>query len=171
MKENIKIGLLAVITATLMYQTFLKKEKNHDSHSATEHVEGDHQNVNSLSLNNTDPTLLAPPVPEPNLPKTSLKFGTMAHDFGKVKQNTENKYIFKFTNTGTQPLVISSAVGSCGCTVPEYPKEPIAPGKEGEIKVVYSPGTQEGKQQKKVTITANTEPKQTEINISADVFK
>ena len=93
----------------------------------------------------------------------------MAHDFGKINQDTENKKIFTFTNTGTEPLVISNAVGSCGCTVPSYPKEPIAPGKTGEIEVVYKPGKQKGVQSKTVTITANTEPKTTRLSISADV--
>jgi hypothetical protein len=68
-------------------------------------------------------------------------------------------------------LVISNAVGSCGCTVPEYPKHPIAPGETGEINVVYKPGKQEGQQNKTVTVTANTEPAQTVLRILADVQK
>ena len=82
---------------------------------------------------------------------------------------SENKYVFKFVNTGKEPLMISDAKGSCGCTVPEYPKEPIAPGATGEIKVVYKPGAQQGSQTKTVTVTANTDPPQTLLNISADV--
>lgn len=118
-------------------------------------------------LNNLDPgaaTAL-------NLPKTSVKFENMEHDFGKVQQDTENKYLFSFTNTGDEPLVISNAVGSCGCTVPTYPKEPIQPGKSGQIEVVYSPGKQVGSQVKTVSITANTEPTVTQINIRAEVLK
>ncbi|HRN42636.1 MAG TPA: DUF1573 domain-containing protein, partial [Vicingus sp.] len=73
------------------------------------------------------------------------------------------------TNTGSEPLIIENASGSCGCTVPTFPKEPIAPGKTGEIEVVYSPGTQQGAQTKTVTITANTEPITTTLNITANV--
>jgi len=62
-------------------------------------------------------------------------------------------------------------VGSCGCTVPDYPKHPIAPGESGELKIEYKPGKQEGKQNKTVTVTANTEPSQTVLRISADVQK
>jgi hypothetical protein len=93
----------------------------------------------------------------------------MEHDFGKIDQQTENEHIFKFTNTGTEPLIISAAKGSCGCTVPQYPKEPIPPGEEGEIKVVYKPGKQKNKQTKRVTVTANTEPEQTVLKITAEV--
>ena len=79
------------------------------------------------------------------------------------------KKIFKFTNTGSEPLIIEDAKGSCGCTVPVYPKEPIKPGETGEIEVEYSPGKQQGAQSKTVTITANTDPITTTLNISANV--
>ena len=69
-----------------------------------------------------------------NGPKTSMNFAQMAHDFGTIEQNSENEYVFEFTNTGGEPLIIQNAQGSCGCTVPEYPREPIAPGETGEIK-------------------------------------
>ena len=77
--------------------------------------------------------------------------------------------MFKFTNTGTEPLLITNARGSCGCTVPQYPTEPIAPGATSEIKVVYKPGKQKGNQTKYVTVTANTEPAQSRLQITANV--
>ena len=77
--------------------------------------------------------------------------------------------IFEFTNTGNEPLIIQDAKGSCGCTVPKYPKEPIAPGATGEIEVEYKPGTQKGNQTKAVTLTANTQPEQTVLQITAMV--
>jgi hypothetical protein len=102
--------------------------------------------------------------------KTSMVFDTYDYDFGDVKQETENEQIFKFKNTGKEPLVITSAKGSCGCTVPQYPKQPIEPGQSGEIKVVYSPGKQQYKQSKTVTITANTDPETTVLKIYANVI-
>ena len=66
-------------------------------------------------------------------------------------------------------MLIESARGSCGCTVPNYPKQPIPPGQSGEIEVVYSPGKQKGLQTKSVTIIANTEPRTTVLQIKADV--
>lgn len=120
-------------------------------------------------MNPMNPTPEAAPVPSG--PPTTIAFKKMEHDFGTIKQETENPYEFVFTNTGKNPLVITDAKGSCGCTVPEFPKEPIAPGATGKIRVVYSPGQQEGNQNKTVTITANTEPQQTVVNIKANVLK
>jgi len=79
--------------------------------------------------------------------------------------------VFTFTNTGDKPLILESVVGSCGCTVPEYPKEPILPGESNEIKVVYKPGKQKGMQNKLVTVIANTQPKDTRLNITANVHE
>jgi hypothetical protein len=104
-----------------------------------------------------------------NAAKTTVSFAKSEHDFGKVMSTSENTYKFAFTNTGTEPLIIENAQGSCGCTVPEYPKAPIPPGGTGEIKVVYKPNGQSGAQQKTVTVTANTQPPQTVLQIKADV--
>ncbi|TXC77044.1 DUF1573 domain-containing protein [Luteibaculum oceani] len=168
-KENIKIGLLAIIALVLVVDTFVMDDEGGSYQQSTS------QPKSNLVANNPNlPTsnLVNPPVeeePESNLPTTVMSFGEMTHDFGTIKQDTENKKIFTFTNTGSEPLVISNAVGSCGCTVPAYPKEPIAPGETGEIEVVYKPGKQKGQQSKTVTITANTEPKTTRLSISANV--
>jgi hypothetical protein len=113
---------------------------------------------------------LNPVEPVDNTPKTSMAFKSMKHDFGKVKKESTNTHVFSFTNTGKEPLIIKSATGSCGCTVPEYPKEPIAPGKSSTIKVEYKPGQQSGFQSKTVRVVANTEPsEETVLTISAEV--
>lgn len=85
-------------------------------------------------------------------------FEKEAHDFGTIIQGEKVAYSFKFTNTGKADLIITSAKGSCGCTVPEWPKEPIAPGAEGVIDVVFNSDGKSGQQNKKVTIVANTVP-------------
>ncbi|MFN0202784.1 MAG: DUF1573 domain-containing protein [Bacteroidia bacterium] len=75
-------------------------------------------------------------------------------DYGKIKQGSEPLRIFSFKNTGTEPLIISGAQGSCGCTVPTYPKEPIMPGQTSKIEVRYD--TQRiGGFTKSVTLTTN----------------
>ncbi|MCC5923231.1 MAG: DUF1573 domain-containing protein [Crocinitomicaceae bacterium] len=66
-----------------------------------------------------------------------ITFEKDVHDYGTIKQYGNGTVEFKFTNTGNAPLLISDAKGSCGCTVPEWPKEPIAPGASGSIKVKY----------------------------------
>ena len=105
----------------------------------------------------------------PDIPKTGINFATSKKDFGKVLSTSSNSHTFVFTNTGTEPLVISNAKGSCGCTVPEWPKEPILPGDKGEIKVVYKPNGQSGKQTKQVTVTANTNPANSILTITGDI--
>lgn len=85
-----------------------------------------------------------------------MSFETEAVDYGSIKQGGDPFRVFKFKNEGSEPLVITGARGSCGCTVPTYPQEPILPGKSAEIKVRYD--TQRiGAFTKTVTITTNEE--------------
>jgi hypothetical protein len=171
MKDNIKIALLGVIAITLIANTFMEKgSENNTKVVKDEHAGHDHDKNTISEVINTDPTALPPEV-VPAGPTTNIAFAESTFDFGKVKQDSENKHIFRFTNTGTEPLIISNAKGSCGCTVPKYPKEPIPVGSTGEIEVVYKPGKQKGTQTKTVTVTANTEPADTRIQISADVLE
>jgi len=71
-------------------------------------------------------------------PDDVAKFNTNKYDFGKVKQNVPAVYSFEITNTSDKPLVIENAHATCGCTVPEYQKDPILPGKSAKIKVQYN---------------------------------
>ncbi len=167
--EKIKIGLLAIIAVTLIVLTYsLTQSSNSVTASASNPVSNMVAESPALPAEQAAASeTMSAPVPAG--PPTSIKFKEMEHDFGKIMQETDNKKVFTFTNTGTEPLVIQNAVGSCGCTVPTFPKEPIAPGKTGVIEVVYKPGQQKGSQQKTVTITANTEPTTTMLFIKADV--
>ena len=79
-------------------------------------------------------------------------------------------FSFRFTNSGDKPLIISNAKGSCGCTVPNYPKEPIAPGNSSYIDVTFDSKGRTGKQSKAVTITANTNPNTKVIRINSEVI-
>ena len=105
----------------------------------------------------------------PTGPTTSIQFTETEYDFGTIEQGKAVKHSYKFKNTGSEPLIINSAKGSCGCTVPNWPKEPIAPGKEGEISVEFDSKGKSGMQNKKVTITANTNPQQTFIYMKGNV--
>ena len=83
-----------------------------------------------------------------------IAFETEVHDFGTIEYAGNGTYDFKFTNTGNSPLIISNARGSCGCTVPKWPKEPIGKGKSGVINVKYDT-KRPGPFTKTVTITSN----------------
>ncbi|GAB4378191.1 MAG: hypothetical protein Kow0075_07820 [Salibacteraceae bacterium] len=91
-----------------------------------------------------------------------ITFEKEVHDFGTLKQNGDATTEFKFTNTGTEPLIISNAKGSCGCTVPEWPREPIAPGESGVIRVKYD-SKRLGPINKSVTITSNASNGKTKV--------
>lgn len=103
---------------------------------------------------------------------TSIEYIETAFDFGTVRYPSDNIHTFKFKNTGDVPLLIESATASCGCTVPNKPEEAIMPGEIGEMDVIFRP--KEGQQgqvvKKRVTVIANTEPKQTYLDITANVL-
>ncbi len=124
--------------------------------------------VSQLAANNT-----AAPVPEvrPEGPLPLFKFNKELHDFGTVKDGDVVEHVFTFVNDGEAPLIISDAKGSCGCTVPEWPKEPIPVGGSGELKVKFNSKNKPGIQNKTVTITANTYPKISTLTIKANVIK
>jgi len=107
----------------------------------------------------------------PQGPITKITFDETTYDFGTVPSGEKVKHVFKFTNTGNEPLVIENAKGSCGCTVADWPREPIPPGKGGEITVVFDSKGKSGKVTKRVTITANTNPKSTFLTITGIVEK
>ena len=100
-----------------------------------------------------------------------ISFSKDVHDFGKMKQYGDASTAFSFTNTGDQPLIISNCKGSCGCTVPTWPRQPIAPGATASIKVKYD-SKRVGPINKSVTITSNATNTPTKViritgNISA----
>lgn len=176
MSESLKNGLMVFIAALLVVNTVLLVKGGSSSYTDPTAAKANFERSDATSMAVANKKATAASIDpmksaseKPTGPLTSMKFEESTYDFGKVMQDSENKKVFTFTNTGSEPLVISNAKGSCGCTVPQWPKEPIAPGQTGEIKVVYKPGKQKDKQHKTVTITANTEPEKTVISISADV--
>lgn len=99
-----------------------------------------------------------------------MTFDKTDHDFGTINEGDTVETVFSFTNTGDSNLIITDAKGSCGCTVPEYPKNtPIKPGESGEIKVKFDSSNKPNLQSKTVTITANTEKAREQIRIKTFV--
>jgi hypothetical protein len=90
----------------------------------------------------------------------AIAFDEMVHNFGNITEGERVEYSFKFTNTGDRDLLITDATSSCGCTVPDWPKEPIKPGKSSYMKVVFNSAGKEGYTEKEIVIRANTKPEQ-----------
>lgn len=105
----------------------------------------------------------------PSGPTTVMEFSETEFDFGTVDEGEKVSHTYNFKNTGAEPLILSNAKGSCGCTVPKWPKEPIAPGESGVITVEFNSKNKKGKRNQKVTITANTDPAQTFIYLKGEV--
>ncbi len=103
-------------------------------------------------------------------PITTIEFEEPNHEFGQITQGEKVEHTFTFTNTGDAPLIISNAKGSCGCTVPQWPREVVPVGESGSIKVVFNSRGKKGKRNQKVTITANTNPPQTFIALRGEVL-
>lgn len=101
---------------------------------------------------------------------TQIKFDKTVHNFGKINEGEVVKTVFKFKNSGDSPLVISTALGSCGCTVPHWPRTAIQPGETGEIGVEFDSNHKSGEQNKTVTVTANTSPPTTVLTIQSTVI-
>ena len=98
-----------------------------------------------------------------------IEFFEEIYDFGTIVQGEVITHSYKFKNTGRSDLVISIAKGSCGCTVPEWPQEPIAPGEESAIEVVFDSKNKDGKQHKTITNSENTLPGTSVVALSGMV--
>ena len=109
------------------------------------------------------------PVDSTNVAK--FKFEEETYNFGTTREGNSVEHDYKFTNVGKVPLVIKDARSSCGCTVPEWPKDPIPPGAEGVISVKFNTAGKTENQTKPITITANTYPSKTVLRIEGYVIK
>jgi len=163
-----KIFLFALPTLFLFAcgseETTSDSNSNESSLVAVENPIGDNTANNTVSLNEKE---------TPVGPTTSIEFMESEFNFDNVFYPSENMHTFKFKNTGNVPLTIISATASCGCTIPNKPEEPILPGEIGELDVIFRP--KEGQAgthvTKKITVVANTEPKETYLQIEAEVLK
>ncbi|HMQ45857.1 MAG TPA: DUF1573 domain-containing protein [Saprospiraceae bacterium] len=114
-----------------------------------------------------NPVSASAPTDTVNVAKMS--FEESEYDFGEVDEGAVVNHTFKFVNSGKVPLIISAARSTCGCTVPEWPKDPIPPGESGEIKVKFDSTNKANAQTKPITITANTYPSETKVMLKGFV--
>jgi len=163
MSNGVKIGLLVVIAGILGLITFKMTS------AANTHIVQRPAGDTTITGKGANPQAATTGGMSASRPATTIQFAETEFDFGKMKQGDQVEHVFKFTNTGNEPLIIEDAKGSCGCTVPSYPKEPIAPGATGEILVKFNSAGKSNNQQKTVTLTANTNPLNTILTIKAFV--
>lgn len=104
--------------------------------------------------------------------QAEITFDKTLHDFGKFSElSPKVKCVFTFTNTGNGPLVINQATASCGCTIPDYTKEPIMPGKKGVIEVTYNgAGKYPGPFRKSITVRSNAKEELVRIYIKGEML-
>jgi hypothetical protein len=173
--KKIQFGLLAVVAGLLVANLFgggfktwfgntnIAKDAAAASSSMVTPITGESAGTGNIPGTNVNTP--AAPVG----PTTTIKYEQESFDFGVVNEGDLVTHTFKFKNTGTEPLTISNAKASCGCTVPNWSKEPVAPGASGEIKVEFNSKGKPGNQSKRVTVTANTNPTDTFIEIKGMV--
>ncbi|BDS10465.1 DUF1573 domain-containing protein [Aureispira anguillae] len=159
---NKVIALLGIVCLMTACSSSEEPSKNVPSSTEVEKMEG----ISNSSLISNPVTADEAISPEE---AATIEFEEEVFDFGDIVEGESVEHLFKFKNTGKNPLVISHAQGSCGCTVPEWPKDPIAPGEGGEIKVKFNSKGKHGEQNKTVTISANTIPNKTTIRVVGGV--
>lgn len=169
MLKQIRVAFLALLAVG-----FLASCNTSSESSAQEEARNDLEQQNTpQSASNpamaNEPQQVQNQPAAPTGPTTVMAFEETEFDFGTVTEGEKVSHTFAFTNDGDEPLILSNAKGSCGCTVPKWPREPIAPGESGEVTVEFNSKNKKGKRNQKVTITANTNPPQTFLFLKGQV--
>jgi hypothetical protein len=104
--------------------------------------------------------------------EATISWEETTFDFGSInEEDGVQTATFTFSNTGNSPLFITNVRSSCGCTTPDWSKEPVQPGEKGYVKAAYNPRNRPGNFNKSVTVTTNTEPEVTVLRIKGNVIK
>ncbi|BAP33530.1 uncharacterized protein CHSO_4493 [Chryseobacterium sp. StRB126] len=111
----------------------------------------------------------APAAPVSNEPSTSIALSESNFDFGKIKKGDKVEHVYEVTNTGKNPLVISEVKPGCGCTAPDFTKEPIMPGKKGKITLHFDSSSFDGNVQKYADVFANVEKAPIKLTFTANI--
>jgi Protein of unknown function (DUF1573) len=117
-------------------------------------------------------TLLSQAQTSAGLQGPVITWEKVTHDFGDITQGDKVSHVFKFTNTGNEPLVITNVEVTCGCTTPKgWPRDPIMPGGQGEVTVAFNSAGKFGKQNKVVTVTSNSAGTTNQVMITVNVLE
>jgi len=107
---------------------------------------------------------------ESNTSGPVMSFEEDKHDFGDIFQGDKVEHVFEFENTGNEPLIITNVQTTCGCTAPEWPRDPVAPGQSGKIKVVFNSTGKMGRQNKVITVVSNATSPLNRVTIVTNVL-
>lgn len=171
MKKTLSIIALSVIGFGLVS---CKKEENKTSEN-TEVTGVDSTNAPTADSTNApaNPTVagteVAAPVAKSNQPTTTIALSESNFDFGNIKKGTKVNHVYEVTNTGTNPLIISEVKPGCGCTAPEFTKDPIMPGKKGKITLSFDSTNFDGAVQKYADVFANVEKAPIKLTFNANI--
>ena len=99
-----------------------------------------------------------------------ITFEESSFDFGDIHQDDKVEHIFSFENTGTAPLIITNVQTTCGCTAPEWPKEPVMPGESAELKVRFDSTGKFGRQNKVISVISNSVAPVNQVKITTNVL-
>lgn len=105
-----------------------------------------------------------------NKPLTTIAFSETDFNFGDIKKGEKVEHVYEVTNTGTNPLIISNVKPGCGCTVPDYTKEPILPGQKGKITLHFDSANFDGSVYKAADVYMNVEKAPVKLNFSANIL-
>jgi hypothetical protein len=171
MKFNVStLGVVLMLTVV----TFSCNDRNAEKRIAE--LESRLKTLEGKKTVNPTPTGATPTISEPIKdekpagPLPVATFSTIEHDFGTINEGQVVEHTFSIKNTGEAPLIIQNAAPSCGCTVPAWTKEPIPPGGSGFVKAKFDSNGKPNMQNKSITVTANTYPKQTVLRFKAMVI-
>ena len=163
-----KINVLSVAALSMMIALSTSCSPKNDQEAKIQALE---DKIAALETQGTAVTPVNAQATQPADPASlgAFEFPEMEHDFGTIPEGQVVEHLFKFTNNGQAPLVISNITASCGCTSPDWTKAPVKPGEEGFVKVVFNSTAKSGSQSPTVSIQANTNPTVTRLRLKGSV--
>ncbi len=165
-----KSFLLTSFIITLVMASCKKEDAISKINPTTESIAPADPSKVKIEGTSTTPDATEKPAPIPaNGKYPQMSFNEKEFDFGDITQGEKVSHTFTFTNTGDADLLISDAKASCGCTVPEYPKDAIKPGKTGKLKVTFDSAGKSGETKKTITITCNTAQGMEQLAIKTNI--
>ncbi|AZA62264.1 MULTISPECIES: DUF1573 domain-containing protein [Chryseobacterium] len=169
MKKTLSIIALSVIGFGLVS---CKKENKEVQNPEVIGVDSTNAPVADSTVAPVTPTVAGTEAAAPvksNQPTTTIALSESNFDFGNIKKGAKVNHVYEVTNTGTNPLIISEVKPGCGCTAPEFTKEPIMPGKKGKITLSFDSSNFDGSVQKYADVFANVENAPVKLTFNANI--